>query len=480
MVSIGNLRIAPAQRQVFVSGEPFQLGSRAFDVLEALIAARGQLVSKEALMRRVWPETVVVDNNLHVHICAIRKMLGEQANLLVAVPGRGYRLAIEAAAPCERAPQRVPATAVSPATPQRAPVLYGRDAALGEVVGACTRSRLVTLVGPGGIGKSRLASEAVRRLAVSFDEGVIRVIDLARMSKATDRHSVQAGMADVLAPQRDRETPPIEAAMRALGDGPALLLLDNCEHVVDAAADAVQALLDAVPACRIVATSREPLKVRGELVYKVAQLTLPSEHDSAEAALETSAVRLFLARARAVDARFAHDAQSISLVGELCRRLDGVPLAIELAASRAALLGIGELIANLDEGLQFLAGGYRTALPRHRTLRATLDWSYELLCENEQAVLRRLGVFPSVFGLEAITAVVSDGESDRARVLDAVCGLSEKSLLEAEFRCGGVQYRMLEASRAYARQKLADSGELEHVTRRYRNYVNARGPSLMA
>jgi predicted ATPase len=225
---------------------------------------------------------------------------------------------------------------------------------------------------------------------------------------------------------------------------------------------------------RIMVTSREPLKVPGEVVYRVRPLEVPLQDESNTEAVKKSAVQLFLNHARSINRQFASDEPSISLASTICRRLDGLPLAIELAASRAATLGIRELADNLDDRFMILTGGYRTALPQHQTLMATFDWSYGLLSAKEQMVLRKLGVFPSTFDLVAAIAVSSEGEVGPVDVLEAVCALAEKSLLMTEFHSGSVSYRLLETSRAYALRKLADNGEERRAEQSFLCYVCAR------
>ncbi|MFM0208533.1 winged helix-turn-helix domain-containing protein [Paraburkholderia sediminicola] len=476
MLTIGDVEILPDQRRVLVAKKPFNLGSRAFDMLELLASARGNLVSKDEIMRRVWPDTVVVDNNLHVHISAIRKMLGASSNRLIAVPGRGYRLALEAQGSaseslsgCAGREAGHTRTAVQSNLPSPSSTLYGRDEAIEEVIGASESATLISLVGPGGIGKTRLAIEAGRQLVDCFADGVW----LVELSRVATPQFVPCAVAEVLDPEGTSDCPPLARIAASLRGANKLILLDNCEHVIQAAADVAAAILAAAPLCKVMVTSREPLKIAGECVYRVRALAVPRQEPYRHDTLETSAVQLFLDRARAIDSRFALDEPGIALAALICRRLDGMPLAIELAASRAATLGIRELAANLDDRLQILTGGYRTALPQHQTLRATFDWSYHLLTPKQQAVLRRVGVFPSLFRLDAATAIAAGDDVDATDVLDAVCALSEKSLLIAEVCQGAIHYRLLETTRAYALQKLADNGEARRSEHRFVSFVNA-------
>ncbi|ANB76477.1 hypothetical protein AYM40_30150 [Paraburkholderia phytofirmans OLGA172] len=471
MMIIRDVEILQDERRVLVGKKPVKLGSRAFDILELLATAGGELVSKHEIMRRVWPQTVVEENNLHVHICAIRRMLGASSHLLIAVPGRGYRLALgQSSSSSEDAGVSVHRPPANTNIPLASSLLYGRGAAIAEVVEASERASLVSLVGPGGIGKTRLAIEAGRQVTGRFANGVW-VVELSRV---TASQYVACAVADVLDPDGASDCSPLERVVASLLDKQTLLVLDNCEHVIQAATDVVAAILAAVPGCKVIVTSREPLKIPGEHVYRVAALEVPLREQDCLDASEKSAVQLFLGRARSVDGEFASDEGSIALAAVICRRLDGMPLAIELAASRAATLGIRELAASLDDRFHILTGGYRTALPQHQTLRATFDWSYDLLSDQQRTVLRRVSVFPSLFEIDGAIAIAAGEGCSRDDVVDAICALSEKSLLVAETQLGAVQYRLLETCRAYALQRLADNGEHPEIEHRFLSFVNAK------
>ena len=248
-------------------------------------------------------------------------------------------------------------------------------------------------------------------------------------------------------------------------------MLDNCEHVIEAAARMAEALLRADPHAHVLATSREPLRATGEYVYRVLPLAVPAEGaEDHEDLLDAAAVKLFVARAQAMDLHFSLDARRAAITGAVCRRLDGIPLAIELAAARTATLGVEGLAAHLDDRFHLLTGGHRTALPRHQTLRATLDWSYELLPAIERTVLHRLAVFAGGFTLEAASAVAAGADLDAPDVLDSVANLAAKSLVVVEIAGAVTRYRLLETTRAYALEKLTDSGELDRVARRHAEY----------
>jgi predicted ATPase/DNA-binding winged helix-turn-helix (wHTH) protein len=471
VLTTGDLEILPDQRRVLVSNKSFNLGSRAYDMLEMLADARGELVSKEEIIRRVWPDTIVVENNLHVQISAIRKMLGTRSDLLVSVPGRGYRLAMDVP---RRQHSEVSTgfmtSRVRSAIPASKLRVYGRDLAIEDVASLCRNASLVSLVGPGGIGKTTLAVEAARRLMSSFSEGIWFV----ELSRVTAAQHVAAAAADVLDGGAKGEESPLQRLATCLSGKNALVVLDNCEHVIEAAAELARGILSWAPTSRVMVTSREPLRLPGEVVYRVQPLAVPLQDESNTEALKKGAMQLFLNHARSIDRQFAFDEQCISLASTICRRLDGMPLAIELAASRAVTLGIRALADHLDDRFMILTGGYRTALPQHQTLMATFDWSYGLLSAKEQAVLRRLGVFPSAFDLAAATAVGSEGGLGPADVLEAVCALAEKSLLMTEFHSGSVRYRLLETSRAYALRKLADNGEKRRAEQSFLCHVCGR------
>jgi predicted ATPase/DNA-binding SARP family transcriptional activator len=371
-------------------------------------------------------------------------------------PGRTEsRPASGASAPPATPPTNLPASSSA---------LIDREVEKRDVVDLVTRHRLVTLTGAGGVGKTRLGVEVARHLLPDFVDGVW----LAELAPLSDPSLVPISVAVALKlALPDRAESP-ERVAAALGDKRLLLVLDNCEHVIDAAARMAEAVLRAAPNARVVATSREPLRAPGEYVYRVPSLEVPREDtDDREELLQTAAVSLFVARVRAVEARFSPDARTAAITGAVCRRLDGIPLAIELAAARTATLGLDELAARLDDRFRLLTGGHRTALPRQQTLRATLDWSYEILSAIEQTVLRRLAVFAGGFTLEAAGAVVTADDLDAPEVVDIVTNLAAKSLVVVEIAEADAQYRLLETTRVYALEKLADSGELDQVAQRH-------------
>ena len=359
-------------------------------------------------------------------------------------------------------PEAPPPTNLPAATSE----LIGRAPELAEVTQLLGTYRLVTLIGAGGIGKTRLGLEVARQMLPSFVDGAW-VAELAPLSDP-GLVPVTVGVALGLTLTAGAESP--ERVAAALGAKRLLLVLDNCEHVIEAAARMAAALLTANPHARVMATSREPLRAPGEYIFRVLPLEVPAEGTEDRDLLEAAAVRLFVARAQAVDRRFSLDARSAAITGAICRRLDGIPLAIELAAARTATLGLKDLAARLDDRFRLLTGGHRTALPRHRTLRATLDWSYELLSGTERTVLRRLAIFVGGFTLEAASAVVTAPDLGAPEVVDNVTNLATKSLVVVEATGSVTGYRLLETARAYALEKLIESGDLDRVARRHAEY----------
>jgi predicted ATPase/DNA-binding winged helix-turn-helix (wHTH) protein len=479
-VAFGRFRVLPHRRELLADGKPVKLGGRAFDVLMALIEARGAIVSKDALMAQVWPDRIVEENNLSAHILALRKAFGPDRELIQTIYGRGYRFTgkirgLPAAAEARADPAAV-ASGPRPSGPRTnlpAPVseLIGRDEEIAEILNLATAHRLVTLTGAGGIGKTRLALALARELLPHFADGVW----LAELSALADPGLVPATVAAAVGLDLGGGEPSAQRVAHALTSRRLLLVVDNCEHVIGAAAEMVEAVLLAGSAVQIIATSREPLRVEGERIYPVPPLEVPAEHAEADDdPLRCGAVQLFIERARAAELHFAPDRRMMTTITAVCRRLDGMPLAIELAAARAATLGIEELAARLDDRFHLLTGGRRTALPRHQTLRATLDWSYDLLAEVERIVLRRLAIFVGSFSLRAASVVVSSAEFSPSEVIDRRSNLVARSLVSTETDGSLVRYRLLDTTRAYSLEKLLESGEGEQLARQHAEYYRDR------
>jgi predicted ATPase len=358
-----------------------------------------------------------------------------------------------------------PAGALPP-TNLPAPVseLIGRDAEVAEVVSLIGAHRLVSLTGAGGIGKTQLALTVARQALPRFTGGVW----LAELSPLSDPGLVPATVAAAVGLELGGGKVSAQRVAQALADRPLLLVLDTCEHVIAAAAGMVEALLHASPAAHVIATSREPLKAEGEWIYPVPPLAVPAAEG--DDFWRYGAVWLFVLRSRASGAHVSEDRRVAAFIATICRRLDGIPLAIELAAARGGVLGIEALAARLDDRFRLLTGGRRTALPRHQTMRATLDWSYELLSEPERVILRRIAIFAGTFRPAAACAVVASPELPQSEVVEGLADLAAKSLVAAEVDGRVVRYRLLDTTRAYAIEKLGESEEGERIARCHAGY----------
>jgi predicted ATPase/DNA-binding winged helix-turn-helix (wHTH) protein len=486
-IAFGRFLLLPHRRELLADGRPVKLGGRAFDVLTALIEAHGAVVSKNALMARVWPDRIVEENNLQWQISALRAALGADRNLIRTVPGRGYQFtgAISAvsanpeadagtaiaAAPPDPRPGRldggIPGELPPTNLPEPISELVGRDDVLGEILSLAAAHRLVTLTGAGGIGKTRLALAVAHRLLPQFADGVW----LAEFSPIADPGLVPVTVAAAIGLDLGGGVVTAQRVSQSLAGRRLVLVLDTCEHVIGAAAALAEAVLRAGGTPRLLATSREPLRAEGEWVYPVPPLAVPAEDaEEADELLRYGGVRLFFERLRAAEPHFASDRGSAAMAAAICRRLDGIPLAIELAAARAAVLGVEEVATHLDDRFRILTGGRRTALPRHQTLRATLDWSYELLSEPERVILRRLAVFSGSFSLEPASTVIASSDLTASQVIDGLFSLIAKSLVAAEAEDVPRRYRLLDTTRAYALEKLDESGEREWLARRHAEY----------
>ncbi|MCP9978510.1 AfsR/SARP family transcriptional regulator [Actinomadura madurae] len=346
----------------------------------------------------------------------------------------------------------------------------GRDADLGRVGALLARSRLVTLTGPGGAGKSRLSVESAERLAGRMPDGAW-LVELAPVSDPAEVPAAVLTALGLREPGADHRRPaapapdPADRLVTALSGRRLLLLLDNCEHLLDAAARLAEAVLENCPGIRILATSREPLGITGETLRPVEPLEPPPADAGPEEALSSPAVRLFADRAAAVSPGFAVTAANAGWIVRICRALDGMPLAIELAAARLRAMTPAQLAVRLDDRFRLLNAGSRTALPRHRTLRAVVEWSWDLLAGPERTLWRRLAVFPGGATVQSAEAVCAGPGLDGADALDLLAALVDKSLLTVGDTDGEPRYRMLETIRAYGLERLAGSGE-ETATRR--------------
>jgi predicted ATPase/DNA-binding winged helix-turn-helix (wHTH) protein len=470
----GECEIDLARRELRILGSLVPVGGRAFEIIEVLAQSAGELVSKDELMDRIWPGAIIMENTLHVHAAAVRKALGPHRGLLKTVSGRGYRLLgdwsirrQDAATPPVGL-QKIRTSGEVPGSnfPLTVTRLVGRSAAVQRVQDLVSAYRVVTLTGPGGIGKTSLALKVGRRILGEFGDGGW-LIELASLS---DPELVPSTVGSTLGLKFSGEIS-AESVARAVGGANLLLVLDNCEHVVGAVATMAEMFVRLCPRTTILATSREVLRIEGEHVYRVPPLDVPALGQETPAdMLSHSAVELFIARTTAMDADRAPRDEDLALVGAICRRLDGIPLAIEFAAASAATLGIAQVALGLRDRFALLTGGRRTALARQRTLRATLDWSHELLPEPERWLFRRLAVFQGGFTLDAAIAVMADTGLDAAMVTHGVASLVAKSLVALDTSRGTTRWYMLETIRAYALEKLAKHGETDSVSGRHAKF----------
>ena len=464
-VGFGRYRMFPALRLLLRDGDKIDLGARAFDVLWTLVEAGGELVSKNELIDKVWAGAAVEENNLQAQMSAIRKALGPDRDLISTEFGRGYRLLLAKSAKTSLGDASAEAIA-PPELPYPLTALLGRADELSEVQGLIAGGRLVTITGPGGIGKTRLAIEVGHRLRSASAGGVF----LVEMAKISEDELVWPTIASGL------QVPaagggPVGRLPPSLHDKALLLIVDNCEHLAEAVAGVVEALLQNNRNLRVLATAQEPLGADGEHVYRLAPLAVPAaDTQGAEAAITHGAVQLFVERASAGAGQFDFSDATAGDVCAICRRLDGIPLALELAAARVPVLGVQGVLAGLTDRFKLLTGGRRTALPRHRTLRATVDWSHTLLDGDERKLFRRLSVFAAGFTADAARSVGGPEYQEPWQAFDLLSSLVAKSLLQSDLSGPAPRYRFLETIRFYALEKLAESGEVTATAARHAQF----------
>lgn len=455
----GPFRLLVGRRELLLQDMPVALGQRAIEVLLTLVRNAGQLVTKDEIMAAVWPNVIVEENNLQVHISALRKILtsaGDQQTYLSTVSGRGYRFV----APVERgeasqmavgpalASSHQPQAAAPPGNLTTALTRFiGRADELAHIESRLSSARLVTLTGPGGVGKTRLAVEAGWRAQPRYRDGVW-VVELAALQ---DETVIGAAIAETLGLTSARDGS-VAAVGVALQVQQLLIILDNCEHLVAAGASAAEQLLQTCPGVSILATSREPLSISGETVLRVASLALPpaTETLTATQALTSDALALFGDRAAAAADGWKIDDANAPIVASICRRLDGIPLAIEMAAPRLRAMSLQQLASGLENRLRLLASESRTAQPRHRTLRAVIDWSYALLGDDEKKLLQRLAVFAGSASLDSVIAVAGVADPDAPELISLV----DKSLVVVDRPTAQPRYRLAAATRDYALELL--------------------------
>lgn len=450
-------------------GEPVRLGQRALNLLGVLVEAQGALVTRDALMQRVWPNQAVDEGAIRVHLSAARKALAAGSASIVAEAGRGYRLTLPVTVHGEEVPAPAPPPAWRSNIPARLSGIVGRDAIVGSIAAELGARRFISLIGQ-GIGKTTAALAVVRR-AVETDPQDAWFVDLAPLA---DEARVASTLATALgAPAAGAD--PVAQIAAWLAPRRGILLLDNCEHVIDAAALLVERLLQSAPRLLVLATSREPLRSEGEWVHRLAPLDLPRDIDRADIAraADYSAIELFDQRAKAANSGFVLDPANLPAVIEICERLDGIPLAIELAAARIDAMTPATIASGLDDRFALLSRGRRTALPRHRSLRGVLDWSYDLLDPGARDLLDRLSLFRNGFDAEGATAMGAGAGIDPRAAVALLGELTAKSLIVAT-PAGVLPYRLLDTTRHYGLARLADADAVDPASRDHAAYLLRR------
>jgi predicted ATPase/DNA-binding winged helix-turn-helix (wHTH) protein len=482
--AFGPFRLLPAERRLEKDGRPLRVGGRALDLLIVLVERAGEVVPKHKLLEEVWRDVNVEESSLRFHIKNLRKLLGDNhpdARYVTNVPGRGYCFV----APTSRTPtsrilaSRTPAGDEMAERRYRLPAFSTRMVGRASVVDALAprlhQHGLLTISGPGGIGKSTVALALAHARQADYEYGAC-FVDLAPLASPDLAPSAVASALGI----SPRSDDPISGLMGFLRHRRMLLVLDGCEHVIDEAALLAEAILHNAPGVRILATSREPLRAESEYVHRLAPLELPADtaRMTSDEALSFSAIQLFVARAAMVLENFELTDADVPAVVDICRKLDGMPLAIELATSRIDVLGVSGLSAGLGDRLQLLRYGRRTARDRHRTLNAALAWSYDFLEPEEQVVLRRLAVFAGAFDLAAAQSVVAFKGLRAATVVHHVANLATKSLVVATIDQSGGLYRLLDTTRAYASDKLIAAHEAGQAARRHAAWLLEKLPSV--
>jgi predicted ATPase/DNA-binding winged helix-turn-helix (wHTH) protein len=443
----GRFELQVHERRLLVAGAPVALSPRAFDLLVALVERAGHLVTKDELLERVWRNVVVEENTLRAQVSGLRKILGSDA--FTTVSGRGYRFTLEIV----DAGTQASTTHIAPRhnLPQQLTSFIGRDNEIEQLRGLLRKGRLLTLTGAGGCGKTRLALQIAADQLPSFRDGIW----LVELASLTDPDLVPQTAADTLGLEEHPGESLTQTVIDHLASRHLLLVLDNAEHLLAACAQLVEAALRRCAHLIILVTSRERLGIAGELTFRVPSLSVPDPKlDTAPDRLSSfESARLFIERAQLQRPHFAVTAQNAPALASICHRLDGIPLAIELAAPRVRSMSVEEVDRRLDRRFSLLTGGSRTALPRHRTLRSAIDWSYDLLNDAEQALLCRVSVFSGGWTLDAAEQVCSgDGIADD-RILDLLTSLVDKSLVLAEEHAGTTRYRLLETVSDYANER---------------------------
>lgn len=459
IASFGPYRLHASERVLEQKGKRLKVGSRAFEILLALLEHAPGIVSKRDLIRRVWANLVVDEGSLHVHVAALRKRLsdgGPPGGYITNVPGRGYCFAGAVTWTAAGEPARN-------TVPRKPLLIVGRDDVVNELTAQLKKHRFVSIVGAGGIGKTTVALDLAHRLLVEFQGGV-HFLDLAALEDPRLLVRMLASQLGLVTISEE----PLPVVLTHLHERRILLVFDSCEHVIQAVAALTENIFRDAAEVHILATSREALRAEGEHVHHLPPLACPPAHAESLTAAEAfgySAVQLFVKHVVNSGHALELTDDEAPIVAEICRRLDGIALALELAASRVGVHGIRGTASLLDKHFRLLWHGRRTALPRHQTLSATLDWSYNLLSATEQLILRRLAVFVGGFSFESALGVVAEN-LDPAELAETLATLVEKSLVMLD-NVTTMRYSLLDTTRTYALRKLTESGEAFEVERRH-------------
>ena len=459
------------ERSLKKAGNAVPLGGRAFDLLLALIERSGETVGKNELIAQVWPDVTVEEGSLRVHMSALRKALGDGQwgpRYIANVKGRGYCFVAPVMRQAEENETRNTFARRSnlPAALGR---MIDRDEEVLKIQALLRTERLITILGTGGIGKTTVAL-AVGHVAFADFSQAVYFVDL---STVRDREQLFRAVASALG-LAEQHAKPEDALHNVLGRRKGLIILDSCEHLIDETSVLAGCILRRCPEIGILATSRQALQIIGERVLRLPPLACPPEQPILTAAqlLSYPAVQLFVERASARGTDFTLSDDDASAVTEICRKLDGVPLAIELAAMRAAIFGLKDTAARLGSRLDLFKFGRRTANPRHRTLRAMLDWSHNHLSEVQRLVLRRVAIFIGPFTLDTAIAIVKEEGVSQNDVAEAIESLVDKCMVEAGVDTHKTSYRLLDTTRAYASEKLLHSGEHDVIAARHTNFLS--------
>ena len=473
MTSFGPFQLFAERRLLTRDGEPVQLGGRALDILIHLAARPGQIVGKQALMEAVWPARAVEENNLTVHISALRRILADKADgrsVIQTVPGRGYIFLSDDAGTAPTVSGPIPPQPFAQSAMARPTSSFvGRVQERAALIAQLSEHALVTVTAIGGMGKTRLAQQVALELEPAYPDGV-HFVELA----SVENPALAIEQIAALFPLGSADRPTAERLVVLLRNRRLLLVLDNCEHLIEPVSRLAAEILAHCPGVSILATSREALRVAGECVFRLRPLQVPARTEGlgAAEAIRYDTVALFVERTLATVPGFVFDDAAAVAIAGICTQLDGIALAIEMAVPRLRILTLDQVASRLHESLRVLSAPDRTAVPRHRTLRAMMDWSYALLSAGEQALLRRLSVFAGAADFEAVLAVAEDAASAEPELLDQLAGLVDKSLVVADIVARPARYRLLETVRHYARDRLAESGETGLRRRHAQHYAD--------